>query len=96
MLPVTRLRISITSRLPRVGGDGRSLIDVARIAVVAVIVVVADDGTLGQRVIIKFELVRSTFSVFLILDASSVTNLSASRGGHVEALSELPVSDSMG
>lgn len=82
-VPGSMLRGSISCRLPCVRGDGGGLVDVASIAIVAVIVVVTNDGTLGHGVVIEVELIRTTFSIFLILDASSMTNLSASGGRHV-------------
>jgi hypothetical protein len=68
------------------GRRGR-FVNVTGVAVIAMIIVAGDDGSVRKRVVVKLKRVRTTLLVALILDPSSATDLAtAGRSHDVERL----------
>lgn len=76
---------SVARSLGGIERCGRCLVDVARVAIISVVVVIAPDGALGQGVVIEVHRSKTALVLALVLDAASVADkLSASRhrGSH--------------
>jgi hypothetical protein len=68
------LRVSVAEGLPGVGRRGRRIVDVAGIAVIGRIVLVAPDGAIRDGIIVEVGQLGSTLIFGLILDTAALAD----------------------